>query len=403
MSVSCVIVGLIRSDALFEQSLITLDRLRSEGLVSRIIISTWNEELRDNPSVSLFANKYNCDLVSRPDPGMGHGPGSELTSSMAPQTLGLRQALMAVDDDDMVLKMRPDVVLNENFLRNLLLSSCTASFDAASGSPFKKRVWVPWADLMYPFLIADEVFLGRCGDLKLLATDFYLQYSAGKAVHPHAETCHILRYLAPFESGVFADFFKNWVYLQYELPVVPGGWTEYFTIKFKTPMWWVMIAKYASILCDNFIIDGGRPRDIVFFRKSGDRTHRSAPKEICHFYPGTMIPVAIKANAFIENITSIRARVLILNDMEWLKNLRYGNLQSDAYYDSWFLPAIAQMQQMESRGQVPDLRESIIETIRNLKGRDIDLSALSHPDWQIHRLSPSDDLALPARARVASR
>ena len=391
MSVSCIIVGLIRSDALIEQSLRTLNRLRAEGLVSRIVISTWNEELRDNPSVSLFANKYNCDLVSRPDPGTGHGPGSELTSSMAPQTLGLRQALMAVDDDDMVLKMRPDVVLNEAFLRNLLISSQTASFDAAPGGPFKKKIWVPWADLIYPFLIADEMFLGRCGDLKRLATDFYLQYSAGKAVHPHAETCHILRYLAPFESGVFADFFKNWVYLQYELPVIEGGWTEYFTVKFRTPIWWVMIAKYASILCDNFIIDGGRPGDIVFYRKSGDRTNRSAPREICHFYPGTMIPVAIKPNTFLENITSIRSRVLILNDMEWLKNIRYGNIRSDAYYDSWFLPALAQMQGMESRGECPDLGKGIIETIRQLKGRDVDLSALAHPDWQIRRRPSLDD------------
>lgn len=385
MPVSCVIVGLIRSDALMEQSLITLDRLRSEGLVSRIILSTWNEELRDNPSVSFFANKYNCDLVSQSDPGMGHGPGSELTSSMAPQTLGLRQALKMVDDDDMVLKMRPDVVFNEAFLRNLLISSGTDSFDAAPDSPFKKRIWVPWANLIYPFLIADEVFLGRCGDLKLLATDFYLQYSAGKAVHPHAEACHVLRYLAPFETGVFADFFKNWVYLQYELPVVEGGWTEYCTVKFKTPTWWVMIAKYASILCDNFIIDGGRPGDIVFYRKSGDRLSRSAPREICHFYPGTMIPFAIKTNRFLENITSIRSRALILNDMEWLKNIRYGNIQSDPHYDAWFLPALAQMRGLEARGEWPDLGAGIAETIRNLKGRDADLSALSHPDWQIHR------------------
>ena len=43
-----------------------------------------------------------------------------------------------------------------------------------------------------------------------------------------------------------------------------------------------------------------------------------------------MIPFAIRANAFIENIISVRARVLILNDMEWLKNIRYGNVQSDA-------------------------------------------------------------------------
>lgn len=385
MPVSCIIVGLIRSDALIEQSLRMLDRLRSEGLIARIVISTWNEELRDNPSVSIFANTYNCDVVSRPDPGTGHGPGSELTSSMAPQTLGLRQALMTMNDDDIVLKIRPDVVLNETFLRNLLISSQTTAFDAAPGSPFQKRIWVPWADLIYPFLIADEVFLGRCGDLKLLATDYYLQYSAGRAAHRHAETCHVLRYVAPFESGVFADFFKNWVYLQYELPVLEGGWTEYFTVKFRTPMWWVMIAKYASILCDNFLIAGGRPGDIVFYRRSGDRSNRSAPREICHFYPGTMIPFPIRPNAFIENITSIRARVLILNDMEWLKNLRYGNIQSDAQYEGLFLPAIAQMQGMESRGECPDLGDSIVETIRTLKGQDVDLSALSHPDWQINR------------------
>lgn len=393
MAITCIIIGLIRSDALIEQSLIMLDRLRSEGLVSRIIISTWNEELRDNLSVSMLASKYNCDLVSRPDPGIALSPGSELTSSMAPQTLGLRQALMMVDDDGMVLKMRPDTVIDEAFLRNLLVSSGAATFNAPFGSPFKKKIWVPWADLFYPFLIADEVFLGRCGDLKLLATDFYREYSPGRLAHRRAESCHVLRYLAPFQSGIFTDFFKDWIYLQTELPGVEGGWTEYFIVKFRTPMWWVMIAKYASILCDNFIIDGGRPGDIVFYVKSGDRLNRSAPRDVCHYYPGTQVPFALKPNAFFDNIAAVRSHVLILNDMEWLKDIRYGNIRSDDHYDAWFLPAIAHIQKMESRRESPDLGSRITETVRKLKGRDVDLSALSHPDWQIHRRGAPADFA----------
>jgi hypothetical protein len=110
-----------------------------------------------------------------------------------------------------------------------------------------------------------------------------------------------------------------------------------------------------------------------------------------------MIPIAIKSNAFLENITAIQSRVLILNDMEWLKNIRYGNIRSDAHYDSWFLPAMAHMQGMESRGEHPDLGAGIIETIRKLMGRDTDLSALTHPDWQIRRRYPSADLALQTR------
>ena len=143
MPVSCIIVGLVRSDALFEQSLATLDRLRSEGHLSRIIISTWNEELRDNPGISGFANKYRCEIVSSPDPGTILYPGSELRSSMPPQTIGLRQALAAIDDDDMVLKTRPDIVLNEDLLRNRLIAAGSSDFNPAPGSPFKKRIWVP--------------------------------------------------------------------------------------------------------------------------------------------------------------------------------------------------------------------------------------------------------------------
>lgn len=403
MPISCVIVGLIRSDALIEKSLIMLDRLRSEGHLSRIIISTWNEELRDNSAISVLASRYNCEVVSCPDPGIDLYPGSDIKCSMAPQTIGLRQALMMVDDEDIVLKTRPDVILNEIFLRNLLISSSSSEFNTSPGSPFKKKIWVPWANLIYPFLIADEVFLGRCGDLKLLATDFYLQYYPGRIVHNHTESCHVLRYLAPFERGVFGDFFRNWVYFQYELPGLPGGWTEYFTIKYWTPMWWVMIAKYASILCDNFIIDGGRPRDIIFYVKSGDRLNRSPPIRICHFYPGTMIPFAIKANAFLENITSIRGRVLILNDMEWLKNIRSGNIQSDACYDAVFLPAFAQMHEIETRGECPDLGAGIVRTIRETKGPNIDLSALSHPDWQISRRRPqAGPLNRVDKARLAA-
>lgn len=365
-----------------------LDRLRSDGLISRIIISTWNEELRDNGSVLTLANKYNCEIVSSPDPGTALFPGSELKSSMAPQTIGLRQALAAIDDDDMVLKTRPDIVLNEDFVKSRLVASGASDFNAAPGSPFKKKIWVPWADFIFPFLIADEVFLGRCGDLKLLATDFYRQYRPGKIVHGLGEHAHVLRYLAAFESGVFADFFKNWVYLQYELPLLPAGWTEYVIVKFQTSLWWVLIAKYVSILCDNFIIDGGRPADIVFYVKSGDRSSRTAPKEISHFYPGTAIPIALKPNVFLENVTAIRSRVVIMNDMEWLKNVRYGNIHGDAFYDSVFLPALVHMQGLEARGEVPDLGPAIIDTIKKMKSPDIDLAPLSHPDWQISRQLP---------------
>jgi hypothetical protein len=386
MPVSCIIVGLVRSDTLFEQSLAMLGRLRSDGLLSRIIISTWNEELRDNGSVLALASKYNCEVVSSPDPGTALFPGSELKSSMAPQTIGLRQALALLDSDDMVLKTRPDIVLNENFVRTRLIASASSDFNTAPGSPFKKKIWVPWADFIFPFLIADELFLGRCGDLKLLATDFYRQYRPGKIVHGHGEHAHVLRYLAAFESGVFADFFKNWVYLQYELPILPGGWTEYVTVKYQTRLWWVLIAKYVSILCDNFIIDGGRPADIVFYVKSGDRSSRTPPKEISHFYPGTAIPIALKPNAFTENIMAIRSRVVIMNDMEWLKNVRHGNIQSDSLYDGVFLPALAHLQGFEARGVCLDLGPAIIETIRKLKLPNVDLAPMSDPDWQIGRL-----------------
>lgn len=388
MAVSCVIVGLIRSEALFEQSLAMLERLRGEGLLSRIVLSTWNEELRDNPAVLRLADKYGCELAASRDPGIALFPGSELKSSMGPQTIGLRQALALLDDDGIVLKTRPDIVFNEGFLRRLLASAGDRSFDAPQGSPFRRKIWVPWADLIYPFLIADECFLGRCGDLKLLASDFHRRYRPGKFAHAQAESAHVLRYLAPFATGVFGDFHRNWPYLQYEIPVVPGDWTEYLPVKFRTRAWWVMLAKYASILCDNFVIDGGGPGDIVFYVKSGDRSNRTAPREICHFYPGTMIPIAINENAFFDNLLAARARVLILNDMRWLRKVRYGAIAGDQIYDTIFLPALAQMQGCEARGEIPDLGAAIRETVRAARP-ETDFSILSHPDWQIDWLAPA--------------
>ena len=66
-----------------------------------------------------------------------------------------------------------------------------------------------------------------------------------------------------------------------------------------------------------------------------------------------MIPFAIKANGFFENIKSIRARVLIVNDMEWLKNIRYGNIQSDAYYNALFLPPSRTCREWKLAGSAP--------------------------------------------------
>ncbi len=383
MSVACVVVGLIRDAAQFEQSLAMLSGLRRDGLVSRIIISTWNEELVESNTVSLLSDKYKCQVVSSSDPGTVFRRENGIKSSVGPQTIGLRQALMLVEDDDFVLKMRPDTIFKEIFLRNLLSSSASRDFDAPPGSPLQKKIWVPWADLLFPFLIADECFLGRCGDLKLMATDFYQKYDPGAQAHVHAESCHVLRHLAPFASGVFKDFHRNWIFLQYESPVLSGGWTEYLMLKFKTRLWWVMIAKYVSILCDNYIIDGGQPGDITFYVKCGDRQNRSSQGEICHFYPGTMIPVNINENTFVENIMATRARVLILNDMKWLRNIRYGHITSDSFYDTVFAPAMLQMQGFESRNEIPDLGAGIMETVKAAKA-DADFSVLSRPEWTIN-------------------
>jgi hypothetical protein len=378
--VTVVIVGLVRDEAMFDRSLAGYARLVAAGLVERIVVSTWTEELEERPGLVALCRKYGCQVVASPDPGIRLVPG--LTSSLAPQSIGLRQALGCIPDDGMVLKTRPDLVFDQDFLGRLLIRAQGPEFDAAPGSPLKKRIWVPWADFLFPFFIADECFLGRCGDLRRLTGDWYRTYRPGAAIHPNLEHCHVLRHLAPFYAGVFRDFHKNWPYLQYELPVLDGGWQPYCIVKFHTRMYWVLVAKYVAVLCDSYLIDGGRAGDITFFVKSGDRNHRTKPSEICHFMPGGQIPVALDPRKFIDNVMAVRGRVLILNDMTWLRNVRYGGISGDGFYDGVFCPAMLQMEGFEARGEVPDLGAAIRETLRNERP-DTDFSSLSGTDWQV--------------------
>ena len=101
-----------------------------------------------------------------------------------------------------------------------------------------------------------------------------------------------------------------------------------------------------------------------------------------------MIPLALKPNAFAENIMAIRARVIIMNDMIWLKNVRYGAIENDAFYIANFVPALFEMQAMEARGECPDLGPAIIETVKRLKNPAVDVAPLADPDWRIERAAP---------------
>jgi hypothetical protein len=388
----CILLGQIRNEELFEEAIAPIARLRGEGRIAGIVISTWNEELLGNPFVSKFAAKYKCEVVASPDPGIDLYPGSDLKSSMAPQTIALRQALKLIGDDEIVLKTRPDLVFHEPFLRKLLRRNEAEDMSTPKGSPLKRKIWVPWVDLVLPFLIADETFMGRSGDLKLLATDFYKQYRPGKKAHEKSESVHILRWLPPFETGAFADFYKNWFFLQHELPGLPGGWRDYLVAKFQTQAWWLLIAKYIMILTDNFVVDAGDVRDIVFFIKSSQITNKSFPKTPCHFYPGMEIPFPIDPHGFTHNFTKCRAKSLVLNDMQWLNNLRHGNIRGEEFYESAVKPSFGSVLALEARRMRPDLGRGVLETLRQSHAADFDPAPMSDPDWQINRLRPGEEV-----------
>jgi hypothetical protein len=264
-----IVTGFVKSPVLLRRSLAPLLQLKQEGVLRSIACVTWDSAEID-PYVAPLADIPEVSLVRVPQPAV-QGAGNQ--RGVVYQIRNLEAALSHVaGEDPLVLKLRPDLVVDVDFLRGKIANfdaQCAVSNDqSALGVKMPKpalqhKIWIPWADSNQPFFYEDAMFLGRKKDLRKLVTPLSREDIDILGDPLCGQFAHVVRYARIFVSRypLFADYLRNYRYFvndfDYRLEMVPHILDDGF--------FWHMLVAHAWILQSQFHVDAGRRGDISFY------------------------------------------------------------------------------------------------------------------------------------------
>lgn len=261
--------GLPRNAALMQASLRPVLELKRNGVIDRVLYVTWDRNDLD-AALAPVAAVPDLELIRIPEPKLS---GVGYQKSFVYQTMTLAAGLAQVGDPDaLVLKLRPEYVFDTGFLAAKIMAF---DYVCAPGnlrgrfpvnlppSPFAAKIWVPWADANQPFYIEDAAFLGLCRDLVQLTAP---QGDAEIMNHSDLKyrwVMHPLRFIYPFVAGF--PLFDRYIR---ELSLFPQD-LEYrqklMPLLISDPFFWHLTFATAWVLANNFHIDCGYPRQLLFY------------------------------------------------------------------------------------------------------------------------------------------
>lgn len=310
---TAIVTGFTVHPALMRRSFAPLVSLRRSGVLDRILYMTWDESQID-AYVAPALEWPEVEVVRIPQPQVN---GTPRCKGFVYQSRNLAAALdLVANPDELVFKTRPDFLIDEAFLADKI-----ATFDrwraapdfshyipvAMPPSPFKARVWVPWADASAPFFCEDAAFMGLAGDLQLFTdpmADELVKYCGDAG---SVNIAHILRFIMPFLDAYpifkryLSDFHLFRMEHRYRIKLMPLSANDAF--------FWHMAVANAWILATSFHVDCGRQGQLHLVDSATARQGIDRPvEELCNSItykdveiwrqfeePGTFLPLLCRA------------------------------------------------------------------------------------------------------------
>ncbi|WP_431859191.1 hypothetical protein [Azospirillum sp.] len=213
-----IIPGAVRAPSEVRSMVGRAVRLRSQGLLDGIVLSTWNGHVSGNPDLRGFLDSQDVRWVeTRP-------PRIRIPGNIVQQMVTLSQALEHCPDGALILKIRTDKVTD------YLLDHCSVPYlrrpdllrlapgDAIPGVNLSGRIAVPEACLLRPFNYTDLVFAGFKQDL-LKLVNFDLRYllvfrnvdaEQWFFSHPFIDRFKIFQWMFAEQSGITLEGSALW-------------------------------------------------------------------------------------------------------------------------------------------------------------------------------------------------
>jgi hypothetical protein len=270
-SAVAVVVGFTKREGLLPKSFAPLRALKAAGVLDRILYVTWDKPDLDPWVAGAMAD---VELVRIPEPAV---EGQPYQKKHFYQTHNIAEALKLVDrDDTLVLKTRPDVIFDPNFIAGKIRAFDFVCAPSQLGkrfkqkmprSPFQMKIWTPWADSNQPFFLEDGIFAGLKRDVVQLATPKSDDIVRDFADQRSAWIVHIARYIVPFlkDYPIFAGYLQNFRVFVQDM----NCRRLQLSSVFQDPFFWHLVIANAWILADSFHVDCGYPGQIVFLPPEG--------------------------------------------------------------------------------------------------------------------------------------
>ncbi len=191
-----------RETILLFESISELVKLRDEGIIDKIIYSTWTGELTNkykDIASKLLNNK--CLIIETDEPkDKSHG-------HLLQQMYAMGSGISILENDEYCLKTRNEMFIYPKLLRKLATEEGYLDIEDEF-EIFEEKIWVPWFELTKPFYLSDECFFGKVSDMKKLINidmSYETNYKIGCGIN------HIRRFIHPFlyKFPILYDYLNN--------------------------------------------------------------------------------------------------------------------------------------------------------------------------------------------------
>lgn len=312
-----IVPGLLRDLPAFQHVINGLLRLRQEGLLDGIVVSTWHGQISSHPVVRQALDDLGIVWIENPEPPPNY------CGHMLHQMLATHEALRKCPADAYVFKLRTDKVsingLSYQDFRNALLHRFDLSTPSDLCMPriFEQKILVYQAHLARFFFCPDQVFFGLRDDL-LKLINFDMRY------------LFLFRNLFSEQWWFSRPFIERFEYMEEFFKAYPFFPNEITTRNFlamglANDFFVEALAIYLLILRNYFRIGFRLPDDPLYL----EAVPRLREVTYCQFFSGTAAPFEFETMEVVAKTQRVRLTVPICSHDGWLDSVINGALAPD--------------------------------------------------------------------------
>ncbi len=305
MQVAVLFTGLPRMEDRFKQSIEQMSSLANQGYINDIIFVTWNNVWNGKSQLRSFLLKNDVKIIEAEESPIGG------FHNVWHQMKALDIGLEAIPSDYYVLRTRPEVYIETEFLKKLFDGKIDELHTSAGSGIFNDRIWISFFETHEVFRYSDYCFFGNHDDLYNL-----VNYDARYDVLWNFRMIHVRMFIDaylekyPFLQQYLSKYDENWYSVWHGNNNIKNR-KEFIKARLESPVYGSIIGFYYKVTMNDFYVD----YNPVYFKENKKR-------------PLEPLSDDSYMNNFITGKGKDRKRISCW-DNDWLKSQFFPKANSD--------------------------------------------------------------------------